>query len=205
MSEDGKYRSILMFGPPGSGKGTQGKILGDMPGFYHLSSGDMFRGMDPNSELGKIFLEYSTQGKLVPDDLTVRLWRQHTERLVSSHQLNPETDIIILDGIPRSRAQAEMLSENLEVLMLIHLEASDEDALVQRMRKRALQDHRLDDANEDTIRRRFKEYAAETEPVLGYYPPELIRIVDAASTPLDVLRQVINVIQEMMRHLHLAV
>ncbi|MFH1569086.1 MAG: nucleoside monophosphate kinase [Gemmatimonadota bacterium] len=201
MSEAGKYRSILMFGPPGSGKGTQGRILGDLPGFFHLSSGDMFRGMDPNSELGKIFLEHSTQGKLVPDDLTVRLWKEHTAHLVSSRQLSPATDVLILDGIPRSRAQAEMLDSHIEVLLLIHMEASDENALVQRMRKRALQAHRLDDANEEVIRRRFREYAAETEPVLQYYPAELIRIVDAASTPLDVLRQVVNVIQEMMRHL----
>jgi len=195
MAQDGKYRSILMFGPPGSGKGTQGQVLGGMPGFFHLSSGDMFRAMDPDSELGKTFKEYSTQGKLVPDELTVQLWREHMKGLVSAGDFVPDSDVLILDGIPRSRAQAEMLAENLEVLMLVHLQASDEDALVARMRKRALEQHRQDDANEETIRNRFKAYAAETEPVLGYYPAELISIVDAVSTPLGVLSQVVDAVR----------
>ena len=73
------FRTILLFGAPGSGKGTQGKILGQIPGFFHLSCGDVFRALQPESDLGRMFLEYSSRGQLVPNDLTVKLW-QYTLR-----------------------------------------------------------------------------------------------------------------------------
>ena len=72
-----KYRSILLFGAPGSGKGTQGKILGAIPNFYHLACGDLLRRVTPESELGRIFRDYSSRGELVPDEPVIRMWRQH--------------------------------------------------------------------------------------------------------------------------------
>ena len=75
------YPSILLIGPPGVGKGTQGKILGSVPGFFHLATGDMFRALDKESEIGLEFTRYSTKGLLVPDFLTVKLWQQHVEQL----------------------------------------------------------------------------------------------------------------------------
>lgn len=191
------YRSVLVFGPPGSGKGTQGKVLTQMPGFLHISSGDLFRNLDPQSDLGRIFLEYSTKGQLVPDDLTIRLWKQHMTQLVSSGQFNVDRDVLFLDGIPRSRHQAEMLEGLIDPLLLLHLHA-DQELMVERIHKRALQENRLDDANPDVVRRRFQEYEAETAPILGYYPQEKIRTIDAGAAPLEVLRQIIEVIQVMI-------
>ena len=72
-----RYQTVLLFGAPGAGKGTQGKILGLVPGFFHLACGDVFRSLDVNSELGKEFLEYSSRGELVPDSLTIEMWRQN--------------------------------------------------------------------------------------------------------------------------------
>ena len=197
-SKPAPYRSVLMFGAPGTGKGTQGKILANIPTFVHVSSGDMFRELDPHSELGKIFLDYSGRGELVPDDLTIRLWAQHMQNLVTARRFNPETDTLILDGIPRSQAQAEMLAGQIDVRLLLHLHAGDIEQMVQRIRRRALQEDRLDDANEEVVRRRFTEYDAETRPVLAYYPPELIRTIDAGAKPLEVLRQVVEVLQVMV-------
>lgn len=186
-----KYRTILMFGEPGCGKGTQGKILGDLPGFFHLSCGDVFRTLNANSELGKVFLEYSSKGQLVPDEFTVKLWREHINRLVATHQFWPDEEILVLDGIPRNKHQAQMMDEYIEVVLMLYLEASDEEALIQRMKRRALHENRLDDANEDVIRNRFKAYHAESSPVLEYYSPELIRRVDANRSPIEVLKGVI--------------
>ena len=101
-----RYPSILLFGPPGVGKGTQGQILGSIPGFFHLATGDMFRSLDKESEIGMEFTRYSSQGLLVPDFLTVRLWRQHVEQLIARELYNPEVDVLLLDGIPRSVPQA---------------------------------------------------------------------------------------------------
>jgi adenylate kinase len=191
MGTQERYKTILMFGEPGSGKGTQGKILGDLPGFFHLSCGDVFRALKLSSELGKTFLEYSSKGELVPDNFTVQLWLEHIHRLVQTHQFHPEEEILVLDGIPRNRHQAEMMETYIDVALLLYLEASDEEELIHRMRRRALHDNRLDDANEAVIRNRFRAYEAETAPVLDYYPPELIRKVDANQTPIEVLKGVI--------------
>lgn len=192
------FRSILIFGPPGCGKGTQGKVLGNLPGFVHLSSGDMFRELDPGNELGRVFLDYSSRGQLVPDDVTVQLWEHHMDKLVRSHRIAPDKDTLILDGIPRSPRQAQILDSRIDVRLLLHLHAPDEEQMVQRIRRRALQENRLDDANEAVVRQRFREYEAETRPVLDCYPADLVRTIDAGAAPLEVLRQIVEVIQVML-------
>lgn len=196
MSQVQRYPTILLFGTPGSGKGTQGKILGQVPGFFHLSCGEVFRGLNPASELGMTFLQYSSQGKLVPDSYTVQLWCEYIDRLVHTHHFHPEGAILLLDGIPRNRRQAEMMDQYIEVLMVLYLEAADEEQMIARLRRRALHENRLDDANEEVIRCRFREYEAESAPVLQFYPPELIRKVDACAAPIQVLRQAIDAIEE---------
>lgn len=190
-----------MFGEPGSGKGTQGKAIGDLPGFFHLSCGDVFRGINTKSELGQLFLEYSSKGLLVPDEVTVRLWSEHIHRLAETGQFHPEEEILILDGIPRNVHQAEMMEPHIDVIRLIALEAADEEELMSRIRRRALHDNRMDDGREDVVRRRFQEYHDETEPVLRHYPPERVRRVDAAGSPIEVLADVINVIRRTVDHL----
>src|SRR5882724_3656178 len=104
-----KIKSVLLFGAPGSGKGTQGKLLGTLPGFVHVACGEVFRSIDLTSEVGKVFLKYSSKGELVPDDFTVRLWNEHIAKLVQFGSLKPGSDTLVLDGIPRNVAQAEML------------------------------------------------------------------------------------------------
>jgi len=73
------YKSLLLFGAPGSGKGTQGKILGTIPGFYHCACGDVFRAVDVRSDYGKAFIEYSSKGQLVPDDITIRVYEEESK------------------------------------------------------------------------------------------------------------------------------
>ncbi len=191
----GWYRTILIFGEPGSGKGTQGRILGNIPGFYHLACGDVFRSLDPNGPLGKTFLKYSSQGKLAPDPFTIQVWKEHIRRMVLACHFNPEDQILVLDGIPRNIHQAEMMKDYIEVILLIYLEMADEEALVTRIRRRALHQNRLDDADEKVIRARFREYQAETSSLLNYYPPECLRRVNAGGSPIEVLQQVIEVVR----------
>lgn len=198
MSANSKYRTILIFGTPGSGKGTQGKVLGMLPGFYHLSCGDVFRSLNPKSELGRIFLQYSSQGKLVPDNFTIQLWRDHLQRQINANLFQPEEQILILDGIPRNVAQARLMEEYIEVLLLVYLEAKNEQQMIDRLHRRALRENRLDDANEEVIRQRFREYEAESKPVLDFYPQERIYKVDAGLTPLEVLEQIIAGVRQVV-------
>ena len=81
MSEDDRYRCVLLFGPPGVGKGTQGGILANIPGFFHLSVGDVFRSIDIGSEAGKQVYDYISRGELVPNELTMKIWKTAVEPL----------------------------------------------------------------------------------------------------------------------------
>ena len=105
----GKLRAVLLFGAPGSGKGTQGKILGTIPNYYHFSCGDVFRNLTPDAPLGRTFLNYSSRGQLVPDEPTIQLWRHNIEVAEHGGRFNPATDTLVLDGIPRNTRQAQML------------------------------------------------------------------------------------------------
>jgi len=174
-----KYKAILLVGAPGSGKGTHGKWLGNLLGFVHVASGDLFRALDKNSELGKVFVEYSSKGLLVPDDFTVRLWQDHMQRMVAAKKFNPETETLVLDGIPRNVAQAKMLDPHIDVQKIFVISVEHNlDEIVERMRLRAIKEGRQDDANEATIRNRFKVYQTETKPVLEHYPAKLQVIIN---------------------------
>lgn len=186
-----RYRTILFFGAPGSGKGTQGKILGKTPGFYHCACGDVFRSLDPTSELGAEFLEYSSKGKLVPDEITVRLWHESIRKTVESGKFRPDRDYLILDGIPRNVAQAALMEDLIEVRRVFHLSCPDRDKLVARLKKRALRDNRLDDANEEVIRHRLATYDSESKPMLEHYSSVKRHDIDATMTPLEVLHGII--------------
>ena len=189
-----KYKSILLFGPPGSGKGTQGKVIGQILGFRHVSTGDLFRALDKNSEMGKFAAQYSSKGQLVPDDFTIKLWSQSMENWTKAGKLNPATDILILDGVPRNVAQAKLMQDQIDVLALLCLTVSDMDEMVRRLRGRALKENRVDDADEKVIRNRFAVYEKETRPVLDFYPQEKIANVDALQTPIHVLGDILTIL-----------
>ena len=189
-----RYPSILLFGPPGVGKGTQGQILGSIPGFFHLATGDMFRSLDKESEIGMEFTRYSSQGLLVPDFLTVRLWRQHVEQLIARELYNPEVDLLLLDGIPRSVPQADSMKEYIDPRMIIHLVCENLDKMVRRMQKRATEQGRPDDADESVIRKRFEVYSEQTAPVLACYDKSIISDIDALGTQADVLLRVLSAV-----------
>jgi adenylate kinase len=186
------YQSLLLLGAPGSGKGTQGKILGKIPGFYHCACGDVFRAVDPRSDLGKAFIHYSSKGLLVPDDVTVALWSAQIETMEHSGRFRPESDYLVLDGIPRNLNQAKILTGKLEVRRVFHLDCPDKAKVYDRLKRRALKENRLDDISDETIRRRQEIYEQETIPVLEFYGPKLITDVDSAQQPYEVLRDILR-------------
>ena len=189
-----RYKSILLFGAPGSGKGTQGKILGSIPGFYHNATGDIFRSLDLQSEMGKIFWEYASRGQLVPDEITIRLWKQYIKGMEMVNQFHPEAEILVLDGIPRDLEQAQLLEDTIDVQKVIYLQCKDLNKMVERLRRRALRENRIDDANDEVIHRRLVEYEAKTRPVLSFYPKEKIVQIDATLSQIRVLNSILKVL-----------
>ncbi len=198
-----KFKTILLFGAPGSGKGTQGKMLGRLPGFFHVACGDVFRAIDLNSEVGKVFLQFSSKGELVPDDFTIRLWKEHIDKLVHTRRFRPDEDVLVLDGIPRNVHQAEMLGDHIEIWKLIVLRVvHNRGEVVRRLKSRALKENRLDDANDATIEHRLEVYDQESRPVLAYYPTDRRIDVDALQTPAKVAHDVLSAILGRTQEMH---
>jgi adenylate kinase len=185
------YKSLLLFGAPGSGKGTQGKILGTIPGFYHCACGDVFRAVDVRSSFGRAFLEYSSKGQLVPDDISIGLWSTQIDSMVQSGRFKPDIDFLVLDGIPRNTNQAKILGGKLDVRRVFHLTCSDKSKIYDRLQRRALKENRLDDINVEVIERRLRVYEEETKPVLDFYGSKLITNVNAEQWPYQVLRDIL--------------
>ena len=192
---DGRHPTILLFGAPGVGKGTQGLILGQSPGFYHLSCGDVFRSLNINSREGREIYQFSSRGQLVPDELTVKIWKQSLMGHIAISRYKPPDELLVLDGIPRNTRQIEMLNDTINVLHVIHLVCADVDKMVDRIKRRAIRDNRADDANEDVIRTRFEVYRRESEPVINAYPTEIISQIDAMQSPPEVL---VNALQKLV-------
>jgi adenylate kinase len=167
-------------------------ILGEIPRFFHFACGDVFRSLDTRTPLGRQFVEYSSRGELVPDELTVQLWKAQIENLAATHIYKPDIDVLVLDGIPRNVRQAQILEQHIEVLQVFHLSCPNRDELARRMRKRALKDNRLDDASDRVIDQRIATYEAETKPILAFYPQDRVTLIDATEPPVKVLSGILN-------------
>jgi len=188
---DDRYKAALLFGSPGAGKGTQGEMLGRIPGFHHVSTGDVFRTLNPNSEIGRTFLQYSSKGELVPDEITIRVWQENMHARETLSMYDRDTQLLILDGIPRNPAQARLMDEQIDVLVVAHLTCAEPEPMLERLRKRAMKQNRPDDAKEDVVRRRWDVYIENTRPVLEHYDGPLVRDIDALGTPAEVLSKVL--------------
>ncbi|MBA2242893.1 MAG: nucleoside monophosphate kinase [Chthoniobacterales bacterium] len=187
-----KYKTYLLFGAPGSGKGTQGKTLGTIPRYFHCACGDVFRSIDTRTKVGAAFLEHSSKGQLVPNEITVELWKARIDAAVDGHEFKPDIDTLVLDGIPRNVGQAKIMDDLIEVEKVFHLSCPNRDALFTRLKKRALKDNRLDDANEEVIKRRLATYEEESKPVLGHYGEDRITCIDATQPPARVLLRILE-------------
>ncbi|HWE03279.1 MAG TPA: nucleoside monophosphate kinase [Tepidisphaeraceae bacterium] len=187
------YRTILLFGAPGSGKGTQGKIIGTIPGFYHSATGDIFRSLDLQSDMGRKFQEYAGRGELVPDEFTIKLWRQYIQGMEMINQFRPTTEFLVLDGLPRNTTQQHLLKNIIEVSAIIYLRA-EKAKMVERLRRRALKENRFDDASDVVINKRMDVFEKETRPVLDLYPRELVTRIDATLSQIRVLGEIVKVL-----------
>ncbi len=167
QEEKDSMLNIVLFGPPGAGKGTQAERLVEKYELFHLSTGDVFRSnIKGETELGVLAKSYMDKGQLVPDEVTIKL-------LISEVEKHPEAKGFIFDGFPRTEPQAAALDEilaerNTGISMMLGLDVEEEE-LKSRLLKRAETSGRADDADPDVIQKRIDVYKAETAPVKGFY------------------------------------
>ncbi len=159
--------NVVLFGPPGAGKGTQAEFLKEKYQLVHISTGDVFRFNIKNAtELGVLAKSYIDKGQLVPDEVTIDMLNAEVDK-------NSDAKGFIFDGFPRTEAQANALgkllvSKQTDVTAMVALEVEDE-VLVKRLLERGKTSGRADDADESVIRNRIKVYYAETAILKGYY------------------------------------
>ena len=159
--------NIILFGPPGSGKGTQATKLVAKYGLLHISTGDLFRyNLKNNTPLGQEAKKFIDKGDLVPDSVTIKMLKEKVDE-------NKNVNGYIFDGFPRTIPQAEALNillgeENTSIGALIALDVDDEE-IVKRLLERGKTSGRADDTDESIIRNRINVYKNETTPVYDYY------------------------------------
>lgn len=159
--------NLILFGPPGSGKGTQAANLVDKYQLLHISTGDLFRyEMGNNTPLGLLAKDYMSKGQLVPDEVTIGMLKNKLEA-------HPEAQGHIFDGFPRTINQARALDEMLkekgqEINALVALDVDDEE-IVKRIMLRGQTSGRPDDNDENIVRNRIQVYNNETKPVFDHY------------------------------------
>jgi adenylate kinase len=159
--------NLILFGPPGSGKGTQAEMLEEAYNLVHISTGELFRSeMEEGTELGIQANEYMSRGELVPDEVTIGMLRNK----MMSHR---EAEGFIFDGFPRTAPQAEaldqllgMMDQQIDALIMLDV---PEDEIVKRILLRGKDSNRPDDNDEKVIRTRFQVYQAKTAPIYDYY------------------------------------
>ncbi len=187
--------NIALFGPPGAGKGTQGKELRDRYGLAHLSTGELFRKhIQEGTALGLQVQKYIAEGKLVPDEIALNI----IDEQIMHHK--KECNGFLFDGFPRTIPQAraldiKLLEYNTNISLVLSLEVPQEE-LHRRIKKRSVELKRSDDRNDASVLTRFDTYVNETLPVASYYKSQSKFFRISGEDPIDIVSQNISEVVE---------
>ncbi len=174
-------QAILVVGPPGAGKGTQAKLIAKKFGYKHISTGEILRGLDKNTALGKKVFSLINKGNFVPAKTTVNIVLNY---------IKSNKKILVLDGFPRTITQAKLIKNKIEIIKVIAFTGRN-SVLKERLMERG--QGRTDDTNE-VINHRFEVYKRETEPLLKHYGSQIVHKINAEPSITDIFREVEKVL-----------
>ena len=186
-------KNFVLFGKPGSGKGTQAEHLSEKYNLYHISTGDLFRkNISQNTNLGLLAQSYMDKGELVPDEVTIKMLENEIKE-------NPQSKGFLFDGFPRTIAQAESLDKflksiDMQINATIALDV-DEEELISRIIDRGKTSNRSDDQDIEKIQNRFNEYNMITSTLSRYYKNQKIFFeVDGSGTVDEITKRLFDLI-----------
>ena len=185
--------NLILFGKPGSGKGTQASLIKNKYSLVHISTGDVFRkNMSNKTDLGMLAKGYMEKGELVPDEVTVNMLKEELE-------YHLPCDGFIFDGFPRTSYQAEKLDALLTKYSLnIHLTIAldvDNETLIKRLLNRGKSSGRADDQSEDKINKRLQEYDKKTKPLIEFYTKQnKYKSINGIGEMDDITARIVNLL-----------
>ncbi len=196
----GKFSAILLFGPPGAGKKALGTFLAHSGTQHYLAMADILRSLPVRSPAGQLYYSYASKGELLPDDATVEIWKYYVQGLIATNAYDPETQDLLLDGLPLTLTQAVLLQDIIQVRHIIVLEISNREELYRRMQYRARLEGKLEEIDISVLENRFKVYQQETQKIFDFYPKHLISRIDGSQRKLEVMRDVLVRISHLLAH-----
>ncbi|WP_428303636.1 nucleoside monophosphate kinase [Lacipirellula sp.] len=185
------FTGIVLVGAPGSGKGTIGKILNRIDGFAHISSGDVIRQSMAEKLLDVDGQTTLAQGGFICDAQLWRLFDSHLASLLQHDKTFGYSKQLVLDGVPRTRAQVDELAKRVDVRAILYFECNNLDVLRERLSHRSLVEGRIDDGVQEVMQNRFRLFEEETAPLLEAYPASMVHRIDATLRPAHVLADVL--------------
>jgi adenylate kinase len=192
-----KYNTIILIGPPGSGKGTVSSFLSLGGAQVHVSMGDVLRALPTDTAENKRIHEVIKTGGFIEDSTIIELWLNHVKGLVASGKFRPGEQDILSDGMPRTANQTKLIEPHIRLKQIILLEAEDEEALWARIARRSGIEGRGDDKRAAWMER-YRLYQTQTREVLSCYPESKISRFNALQRPLQVMRDILNRLADLL-------
>src|SRR3989344_7330480 len=188
-----RYNAVLFFGAPRCGKGTQAQLLARHDDYFHFSTGEELRRTlkNPITDIEKKVKESLDKGELAPDELIFKLFDESLKKYIKEREYDPESQILILDGIPRVASPVSFVNERVTIKKIIYLDISL-GVLSKRAEKRAKEEGRPEDIEPKIVTRRYEIFKEQTLPILGYYDSNLIVKIDGSKGVNEIHQNILN-------------